>query len=85
MSSLRVKVSFKSYKDAELVQKTDHILQSMTGNANFTTPAPTLAVVQTANDKYSTALGKVVDGTKQDTILKNQARADLEDLLACAD
>ena len=81
MNTPRVRVSFKSYKDAELFQKTEHILQNMTGNANFATPSPTLIAVKAANDKYSLALGKVVDGTKQDTILKNQARADLEALL----
>ena len=81
MTNQRVKIGFKTYKDAELFQKTEHILQSMTGNANFATPSPTLIAVKIANDKYSLALGKVVDGTKQDTFLKNQARADLEDLL----
>ena len=81
MTNQRVKIGFKAFKDAELLQKTEHILQSMTGNANFATPSPTLIIVKAAYDKYSLALGKVVDGTKQDTILKNQARADLEDLL----
>ncbi len=81
MSTPRVKISFRSFKDAELVQKTEHILQSMTGNADFASPIPSLVAVKAAKDKYSIALGKALDGTKQDTSLKNQARADLEGLL----
>ena len=75
MSTPRVKISFRSFKDAELVQKTEHILQSMTGNADFASPIPSLVAVKAAKDKYSIALGKALDGTKQDTSLKNQATA----------
>ncbi|OIR13263.1 hypothetical protein GALL_56480 [mine drainage metagenome] len=81
MATPRVKVSFSTYTDSGFYQKSEHILQSMTGNPNFATPTPTLADVQTAITKYSDALGKVIDGTKQDTVLKNQARKELEALL----
>ncbi|MDE3144621.1 MAG: hypothetical protein KGL19_10735, partial [Bacteroidota bacterium] len=77
MSTVRVKINFKSYTDAGLYQKSEHIEQCMNGNPNFLTPTPTLAVLQAANVKYSDALGKVVDGTRQDTVLKNQARAEV--------
>ena len=79
--STRVKVNFGTYTDSGLYQKSEHILQSMTGNPNFASPTPALTVLQTAITKYSAALGKVVDGTKQDTVLKNQARQELESLL----
>ena len=81
MSNIRIKVSFSTYTDSGLYQKAEHILQSMTGNPNFASPTPALTAVQTAITKYSVALGKVVDGTKQDTALKNQARQELESLL----
>ncbi len=81
MSSLRIRVSFKNYKDTDLEQKAQHIMQCMTGNANFTNPTPTLAEVQTCIDKYAIALGNVVDGSKQDTVIKNQTRVSLESLL----
>jgi hypothetical protein len=81
MATNRVRISFKNYKDAELEQKAQHIVQSLTGNSNFSTPNPSLADVQTAINKYGDALSKAVDGSKQDTAVKNQARADLESLL----
>lgn len=81
MATMRIKVNFSGFTDSGLYQKSEHILQNMTGNPNFATPTPTLADVQTAITKYSDALGKVVDGTKQDTALKNQTRKELEILL----
>ena len=81
MSTIRVKVSFTTYTDAGLYQKSEHILQCMTGNPNFASPTPALTALQAAITKYSDALGKVVDGTRTDTALKNQARAELEAIL----
>ena len=81
MFTVKVKIGFRNYTDSGLYQKSEHIEQCMNGNPNFLTPTPTLAVLQAANIKYSDALGKVVDGTRQDTVLKNQARAELEAIL----
>ena len=81
MSTTKVLIGFSNYKDTDLDQKAQHILQCMTGNVNFPSPLPTLADLQTVITAYSNALGKAVDGTRQDTALKNQARAALEDLL----
>ena len=81
MGTLRVRISFRNYKDTDLEQKAQHVMQCMTGNANFINPTPTLAEVQACIDKYAIALGNVVDGSKQDTAIKNQARVSLESLL----
>ncbi len=81
MLTLKVKIGFKIYTDSGFYQKSEHIEQCMTGNPNFLTPTPTLLVLQAANVKYSGALAKAIDGTKQDTALKNQARAELEAIL----
>src|ERR1019366_6789271 len=82
MAKLKVMIGFTRYKDAELNQKANHILQCMTGNPHFVTTTPKLADIETAINNYGDALGKVIDGTKQDTVLKNQARNTLEILLA---
>lgn len=82
MATQKVIIGFSRYKDAALNQKANHILGCMTGNAHFPTPTPKLADVETANANYGNALAKAVDGTKQDTVLKNQARAALETVLA---
>ena len=81
MSTTKVLIGFSNYKDTDLDQKAQHILQSLTGNANFPAPTPTLADLQTAITAYSNALAKAMDGSKQDTVLKNQARVTLEELL----
>ncbi|HEX3024969.1 MAG TPA: fibronectin type III domain-containing protein [Chitinophagaceae bacterium] len=81
MLNQKVLIGFSNYKDTDFDQKAQHILQSMTGNANFPTPVPTLSEVQTGITNYSASLAKAVDGSKQDTVLKNQARTALEELL----
>ena len=81
MSKIRVRISFRDYKDAELEQKAQHIVQSLTGNAAFPNPTPALADVQTAISKYAAALANAIDGSKQDTAIKKQSRDDLEGLL----
>ena len=81
MNSQKVTTNFGKYKDTDLNQKAQHIVDSLTGNAHFPTPAPALTVLQTAITDYANALAKAVDGSKEDTVLKNQARDGLEKLL----
>ena len=75
----KVSKSFSSnrYTDAELTVKTGHIIANMTDNANFPTPSPTLAEVAEANAQYKVSLDKVKDGSKADTVTKNNLRAEL--------
>ena len=81
MSTVRVKINFKSFTDSGFYQKSQHIIQCMTGNPNFVNPSPTIADITAKAAKYGDALAKVIDGTKQDTAIKNQVRAELEIML----
>lgn len=53
----------------------------MTNNPNFPQPNPALGDISAANDNYLTALDKVENGTKEDTVIKNNLRKVLELLL----
>ena len=81
MATLKVIVGFKSLRDDDVDTKASSIIKSMTGNVNYTTPAPTLAVVQTALTAYETALTAAANGNPEKTAIKDQKRKDLELLL----
>ncbi len=73
--------SFITLSDGNLESKTHSIISNMTGNANFPTPTPTLAVVEAAADNYSSALVKALTGNRADVADKNAKRAELENVL----
>jgi len=75
-----VKLSFINLKPTEKVDKATKIVNHMTGNANFATPAPTLPVVQAAADALNTALLNL-DGNTEKTAIKNMAEAELDSLV----
>ncbi len=77
----KISTSFGKYADADLATKAQHIVTSLTGNAAYPTPVPALTAVQTATDNFTTALANMGDGGKQTTLIKNQARQTLEQLL----
>ncbi len=81
MNLLRITNGFDKLSDANLEARANNIVASMTGNASFATPSPTLAVVQTAIDNYSAALAKAQTGSSYDKAYKNQKKGDLIDLL----
>ncbi|MBM3877961.1 MAG: hypothetical protein FJ386_14830 [Verrucomicrobia bacterium] len=56
----KVKLSLDQLNALELIQLTDLIISRMTGNANFPTPAPTLASVQTQRDAVNTKNNLVI-------------------------
>jgi hypothetical protein len=56
-------------------------LTGLTDNANFATPAPTLATVTTALSAFTVALADAVNGGKQMTAIKNAKRAELVSLM----
>lgn len=73
---------FLRMRDDELARQAATIIQAMTGNANFTTPLPDLADVQTALDDYLLKLSAATKrGSSEDTALKNEAKELLADLL----
>lgn len=79
MPLLRLTNGFDKMSDANLVVRSQNIIAAMTGNANFPTPDPTLAVMQTALNAYSDALDAAKTGDKTDIAIKNQKKADLVD------
>jgi len=83
MGNSKVSKDFSTsrYTDWGLSNKTNYIVDKMTGNVLFATPAPPLKDVTDANNAYITALGKVEYGTKEDTVIKNNLRAALIVLL----
>lgn len=81
MTNPKVATGFSRLKDLELALKAKYILSSLTGNANFATPTPSLRDIDEAIKNFETALGKAVSGTKSDTAAKNAMRAVLEENL----
>lgn len=77
----KIATGFGRYTDSELAEKAQHIVNSLTGNAAYPTPAPTLATVQSAVDLFTTALANQASMGKQGTLIKNQRRQELEQLL----
>ncbi|MEJ8843445.1 fibronectin type III domain-containing protein [Lacibacter sp. H375] len=73
--------NFSKLSDGNLESKTHSIISSMTGNANFPTPVPALAVLQTAADAYTAALVKAGAGNRADVADKNAKRETLLNLL----
>ena len=67
--------------DMALVNDTTTIISAMTNNPAYPTPAPTLAVVQTALTTFSDSVAAAADGGKTLTAAKNAARAALALLL----
>jgi hypothetical protein len=67
--------------DALLITDTQTIITSLTGNASYPTPDPTLAAVTTALNDFTTALANAADGGVTLTSIKNDKRAALVALL----
>lgn len=83
METFKVIRDFSSgqYSDPELSVMASHVVELMTGNANFPNPNPTLDVIATANAAYLQALYKAQGGSKEDTVIKNRNRRIIESLL----
>jgi hypothetical protein len=81
MKTRKVSISFSNYTDANLENKAEHILASMTGNPAFADPIPTLAQLQDAVTAYSNALVAAAGLGKNAVAEKNKSRKNLEALL----
>jgi len=83
MGTSKVSRNFSSSKftDSALSLKASYIVLKMTDNVSYVTPNPALAAVTTANNNYIAAMNKVVGGSKEDTVIKNDLRVELEQLL----
>jgi hypothetical protein len=77
----RVKIGISDLSPAELVLKGKHLVESMTGNANFTTPNPDLAVVDTALDDLSAATIAAFNRDKEKIAIRNQQAEEVKALI----
>ena len=78
---LRATNGFENMADAKLSQKTSFVISSMTGNANFTTPDPSLADVTTALNDFKTAVDNALTRDSNAIAIKKEKRQALIDLL----
>ncbi|MGN6643731.1 MAG: hypothetical protein ACTHKU_12110 [Verrucomicrobiota bacterium] len=79
---IKTSVSFlNTDSDAQLVARTEAVVNAMTGNPGYPTPTPTLAVVTTAKDEFITAMSDATDGGTRLTAIKNAKRAALVGIL----
>jgi hypothetical protein len=74
----RAALNLNKLSAPEKVAKCDSIVTAMTGNANFTTPMPTLKTVQAAIDQVDTDYQNALDGG---TKLKKQVELSVKALM----
>ena len=74
----KISTNFSSVSDTALSLKAKHIVDTMTLNiAVYPVPAPPLASITALLNTYNTMLAKAENGSEQDTINKDDARAAL--------
>ena len=76
-----IKIGISDLSPAELVLKGTHIVNSMTGNANFTTPNPDLATVDAALGQLAGDTMAAFDRDKQKIAIRNQQAEVVKGLL----
>lgn len=76
-----VKADLHDLNATEMVAKGGHVVEQMTGNANFTTPVPALAAVTTAIDALSVASAEAEGGAHAAIDARDLALVTLRDLL----
>ncbi len=76
-----VLIDFSKFSDDELAIEAQHIIDKMTGNTNFPSSVPSVDEVATAKGEFVTALAACNDGGKSATLVKNQKRTVLIELL----
>lgn len=77
----RLKYGLSGLSASELLLKSIHIVEKMTGNANFPTPDPTIAAIETAQDELAQATQAALDGGKDRTATRDMKADTLRGLL----
>jgi hypothetical protein len=67
--------------DPQLIVDVQSAITGITGNPNFATPTPTLAIVTTALNAFTVALADAANGGLQLTAIKNAKRVELVSLM----
>ncbi|SFU71024.1 hypothetical protein SAMN05216480_11537 [Pustulibacterium marinum] len=82
MKNYKVLISYFYLKDAEVSPFANHILSNLTGNTNFTLAEGMLTNLATADATYLDLYNTLSpNGTRTNTTAKNNARAEVLDLL----
>jgi|ERR1035437_4122452 hypothetical protein len=81
MALVKIKIDMSHYTDEEFIVAVQIIIAFMTGNTNFTTPSPTIPIVQTAQTAFILAYVKASKGGVLLTQAKNDARDALTTLV----
>jgi hypothetical protein len=66
------------YTDPELSVKASYVVEQMTGNTNFPNPSPPLEIISSSNAAFTEAINKAINGSKEDTVIKNNLRKQVE-------
>lgn len=77
----KVKLNLRFKNDSEILTFSQQHIAAMAGNANFTTPVPTIVAFQAVYDAYEAALDAAAiaaEAAKEKTSLKDEARFALE-------
>lgn len=78
MRTQKILINFRLYSDAAFVQLVQAIILALTGNLNFPTPQPSIAVITTALDDVQDAMAAAATGGPAETAVKDQKRLALE-------
>ncbi len=71
---LRVSLGFAKMTDTEMDNFTQTVINGMTGNAAFTTPPVTMALLQTDRDDFTAKISAAQTGGPMETAAKNAQR-----------
>jgi hypothetical protein len=77
----KILVDYSRFTNADLIDKAQTVIDSLTGNTNIPTPQPTPAALQTAVDDLTSANTAANTGGKEEKVLRDQKRDALIALL----
>lgn len=77
MTKIKIITSFIKYNDADLEQKAELIIDSMSGNPNFANPVPPIADLQAATIAFDAAIIKAKEGGKKEQLARDLKRDEL--------
>jgi hypothetical protein len=70
----KILIDFVNYTDAVLVQFVQAVILALTGNPNFATPQPTIAVLTAALDDFQAAISDAEMGGPTERAIREQKR-----------
>ena len=73
----KINLGFSDFSDNELNTFAQHIIDSMTGNTNFTEATDLLTIVVSKKTKFNSSLAKSQNGGHPEIVAKNEDRAEL--------